>query len=144
MRRTTMLAADGEGGSGAVAPVPGIHVGQAFLLFGISLLLVVSVGFAVQAIYPRGGLAFTELGLILLPALWFVRRKAVPVARALRITPIRVSTALLAIVLGVAGWGVAMLIHGAIVAMLAGSVFLLMVKAGPWSLDGGSETKKRV
>lgn len=115
MSRRTLHASDGEAKSGAVTPGPSGHVGQAFLLFGVSLFLVVSVGFAVQAFFPRGGLAFTEIVLILAPALWFVRHKGLPLARALRITSIRGSTALLAVVLGVAGWGVAMLMHGALV-----------------------------
>lgn len=104
--------------SGPVTSVRLDRVGQAFLLFGVTLLLVVSVGFAVQSIWPRGGLAFTEIGLILLPALWFVRRKSLPLARGLRLTSVGVPTALLAVAVGVAGWGVAMLIHDALTGRL--------------------------
>lgn len=94
------------------------RVGQAFLLFGVSLFLVVSVGFAMQAIWPRAGLGLTEIFLILIPALWFVRRKDLPLRSSLRLTRVPGSTALLATAVGVAGWGVAVLIHGGLAGTL--------------------------
>jgi uncharacterized protein len=86
-------------------------VGQAYLLFVGSLLLVATVGFGAQAAMPRGGLAVTLLVCILLPAVWFVRRKGLPLATGLRLLPIRWVSAILAVGVGVSGWGVAVLLQ---------------------------------
>ncbi len=47
--------------------------GQVYVLFGVSLLLVIIIGSAVQAISMPIGLSLTELLLILLPAILLVR-----------------------------------------------------------------------
>lgn len=81
--------------------------GQAYLLFGIVLFLILIVGVAIQMLSPHLGLAMTELLLILLPALIYVRRKGLPFAQALRMHPTSVTDALLGIAVGVTGWGAA-------------------------------------
>ncbi len=85
--------------------------GQAYVLFAISLLLVVTIGSVVQLISISVGLAFTELVLILLPAILFVRWKGIPIARALRWRRVTPTTALLSVAVDVTGWGVAAGIH---------------------------------
>ncbi len=85
--------------------------GQAYVLFAISLLLVVTIGSVVQLISISVGLVFTELVLILLPAILFVRWKGIPIARALRWRRVTPTTALLSVAVGVTGWGVAAGIH---------------------------------
>ncbi len=85
--------------------------GQAYLLFAISLLLVVTIGSVVQLISISVGLVFTELVLILLPAILLVRWKGIPIARALRWRRVTTTTALLSVAVGVTGWGVAAGIH---------------------------------
>ncbi len=47
--------------------------GQVYVLFGVSLLLVITIGSVVQLISMPIGLSITELVLILLPAILFVR-----------------------------------------------------------------------
>ncbi len=89
----------------------GKSCGQAYLLFGISLLLVATVGTVAQIFSVPAGLAFTELALILLPAVVFLAWKRLPVARALRWRRTSPLTSLLGIAVGTAGWGVAAGIH---------------------------------
>lgn len=81
--------------------------GQAYALFAVSLLLVVTIGSAVQLLSMPLGLTLTELVLILLPAVLFVRRKGLPIAPALGWRRVKPASALLGVVLGVTGWGVA-------------------------------------
>jgi len=83
------------------------RTGQAYILFAVSLLLVLTVGVVVQMRSMRIGLAMTEVTLILLPAILFVRWKRLPVADALRWRPISLATALLSIAVGITGQGVA-------------------------------------
>jgi len=94
--------------SKAVDTRPAVRsLGQAYLLYAASLLLVVTLGAAVQLVTVTLGLVVTELLLILAPALWFVRRKGLAAREALRLRPIGASDALLSIAVGVTGWGVA-------------------------------------
>lgn len=85
----------------------GPAAGQAYLLFAVCVLLVVTVGFVAQMLSATVGLAVTELLLILAPAVVFVRRKGLPVAEALRWRPIPPLDAVAAVAVGVTGWGVA-------------------------------------
>lgn len=82
-------------------------VGQVYLLFGASLLLVLAVGGAIQLVSMTVGLAVTELLLILLPAVLFVGWKRIPIARAFRWRPVSAPIGLLSVAVGVTGWGVA-------------------------------------
>ena len=84
---------------------------QAYGLFAASLALVLTLGVAVQLLSPEIGLAVTELLLILLPAVLFVRWKRLPVAEAMRWRPVSLRMALLSIAVGVTGGGVALAIH---------------------------------
>lgn len=92
----------GERGAAA-----GRGVGQAYALFAASLLLVLIIGSAVQLASMAVGLAITELALILLPAILFVRWKRLPIAGALRWRRVPAPVALLGVAVGVAGWGMA-------------------------------------
>lgn len=85
----------------------GHAVGQAYLLFAVSAVLVLTVGVSVQALSAPVGLTLTELLLILAPAVVFVRRKELPVAEALRWRPIPLADGVVAFAVGVTGAGVA-------------------------------------
>ncbi len=84
---------------------------QAYLLFMVSLILVATMGTLVQILSVPVGLAITELLLVLLPAVLFVRWKGLPLAKALRWRPVGPAVAGLSVAVGVAGWGVAAGIH---------------------------------
>ena len=90
---------------------PNLRSGQAYLLFAVSLALVVTVGTVAQLVSFRIGLVITELALILLPAILFVRFKRLPVAEALGWRRVSPGIALLGVAVGVTGWGVAAGIH---------------------------------
>jgi membrane protease YdiL (CAAX protease family) len=82
-------------------------VGQAYALYAIALLLVVTVGSIAQFAALYVGLAITELICILLPAIVYLRVKGMPLTRSLRLNRIDAATAVLAIATGVCGWGAA-------------------------------------
>ena len=84
-------------------------VGQALVLLAACLLLVVAIS-PLQIAFPRTGLALTQLGAILLPALLFLRRKHPDLRGALRWRPIPAVEGALALGIGVTGWGVAVLL----------------------------------
>ena len=79
----------------------------AYALFGISLILVISVGLIIQSVNLFFGLAVTELLLILLPAIIFARRANQSVAKALRWHLVDPVTTLLCLFAGVGLWGMA-------------------------------------
>ncbi|MDH3492049.1 MAG: CPBP family intramembrane metalloprotease [Acidobacteriota bacterium] len=83
------------------------RTGQAYILFALSLVFVVILGSTVQFWSVLFGLGFTELVLILLPAILFVRRKRLPVFEALRWKPVPATTAILSVAVGITGWGIA-------------------------------------
>ncbi len=83
------------------------RVGQVYLLFVICLLLMLTVGLAVQQLSLVYGLAVTELVLILLPAIVFVWRKRLPIAAGLGWRPVSIPVLLLSVAVGVTSWGVA-------------------------------------
>jgi len=87
------------------------RVGQAYLLLVVCVCLMLTVGSMVQAWSPYVGPAIIEIFFIFLPALLFVRAKRLPVAQALRWRPISAAGALLAILLGTGGYGVAVGIY---------------------------------
>lgn len=86
-------------------------VAHAYLLFFVSLFLVLTVGAAVQMTSLTIGLLLTEVFLILLPALVYVRRKRLPLAEALRWRPVAPGIALRCVVLGGLAWGMAMTVY---------------------------------
>jgi len=83
------------------------RAGQAYLLYAASLLLTATFGSLFQLRSMRLGLAFTELVLILAPALLFVRWKRLPVSEALRWQRPSPAVALLSLAVGITSWGVA-------------------------------------
>jgi membrane protease YdiL (CAAX protease family) len=88
-------------------PASSRRTGSAYALFGVSLLLVILVGSAVQAASLLPGLAATEVLLILAPAVLFVRMKRVPIADGLRWRPVKPGLLARGVVLGVLAWPVA-------------------------------------
>ena len=86
-------------------------VGQAYLLFGVSLILVLTVGAVGQYLSVLPGLVITELILILLPVVVYIRWKQLPIAEALRWRPVPLETAVVSVILGVSGYGVAIGIY---------------------------------
>jgi membrane protease YdiL (CAAX protease family) len=92
-------------------PATSLGTGQAYRLFAVSLFLVVVIGFVVQSFAPRTGLAITEVLLILLPAVLFVRRKGLAVRTGLRWTPVSALEVLLSSAVGISGWGIAVGIY---------------------------------
>ena len=82
---------------------PDLRVGQAYLLFAISLCLAIVVGFPLLLYSFSIQLAIYETLLVLLPALVFARLKRVPLAEALGWRPISPALALVSFVLGVSG-----------------------------------------
>ena len=84
-------------------------VGQALVLLAACLLLVIAIS-PLQLAFPRTGLALTQLGAILLPALLFLRRKHPDLRNALRWRPISAVEGALALGIGLTGWGVAVLL----------------------------------
>lgn len=63
-------------------------IGQAFLLFCISLGLLLTVGIGSQVVSLQWGLIFTLLVVVLLPAIIFVHIKGLRVVDGLRIKPV--------------------------------------------------------
>lgn len=78
----------------------------AYILFAISLLLVIAIGLLVQAVNLYFGLALTELVLILLPAVVFARRAKQPLAQTLRWRRVDPMTAILSLCTGIGLWGI--------------------------------------
>ncbi len=78
-----------------------LSIAQANLLFLISILLVLVVGSIVQAFSLSWGLMLTELALILLPAVLFLRWKKIPLREGLRLKAISPLLAILAVLLGI-------------------------------------------
>jgi membrane protease YdiL (CAAX protease family) len=110
----------------------GRGVGQVYLLFAASLLLVLTVGGAVELVSMAVGLAVTELVLILLPAILFVQWKRVPLATAMRWHAVPAPAALLSVALGVTGWGVAAGIHQLTVPLLGEPPDMPGLQAASW------------
>lgn len=82
--------------------------GQAIMLFAIACLLMVTVGFGSQAIFPIVvGLTITLVFVLLLPAVLFVRWKGVPIKDGLRLRPIQPALIVTSLLAGVGGWGLA-------------------------------------
>lgn len=86
-------------------------VGQVYVLYAVSLLLVLTAGLLFQFASIYIGLAITELALILLPAVVYLHLKRVPVAEALRWRVISPAMGVGSVILGVSGWGVAVGCH---------------------------------
>ena len=86
-------------------------VADAYTLFLVSLMLVVTVGTAMQACSYLWGQVLTEIALVFVPAVLYVKLKQVPISQSLRWRPITIGLILRSIVLGITAWGVAMLIY---------------------------------
>ncbi len=99
------------GSSAGAGSTPATGTGQAYVLFGISLCLVITVGTVVQLMSMRAGLVITEFALILLPAILFVHFKKLDIAEALGWRPVKPAVALLAVAVGATSWGVAAGMH---------------------------------
>ena len=92
-------------------------VAQAFLLFFACIELVLILGSGGQmlslvsfdSVLP--GLAFTEVALILLPALAFLWWKRLSIMEGLQLRPVPVSVAGLSVCLGIGSWGVAFAVY---------------------------------
>ncbi|KPK85462.1 MAG: hypothetical protein AMJ81_03570, partial [Phycisphaerae bacterium SM23_33] len=97
--------------SPAALPASGRQAGDVYVLLFICLLLMATVGAAAQVVSLPLGLSVTEIFLILLPAVLYVRRKRLPVAGALRWRSVPAGIAVRSAVLGVLGWGMAMLLY---------------------------------
>ena len=104
--------------------------GQAFLLFGVASILMLTLGMAVQAISLSFGLVITLLVVVLLPAVLFAIWKKVPVKEALRLRPISISLALTSLLAGAGAWGIA-----APLAMLIESLGLKSIPVDGLSVD---------
>jgi len=90
---------------------PKASIADAYILFFVSLLLVVTIGTVVQAISLPVGLSLTEILLILLPAVAYVRLKRLGVSNSLRWNSMSLGIALRSMILGVSGWGMAMVVY---------------------------------
>ncbi len=97
---------------------PERRTGQAYLLFAACLLLLLSVGVALQAWSLRRGMVATQILLILLPAVLFVHRKGLPIAHALRWRRISAACGLLSVAIGFGVWAVGVLIDRGMSALL--------------------------
>jgi membrane protease YdiL (CAAX protease family) len=103
--------------SGAAPPKVG-GVGQVFLLYVVSLRLVLTLGVAAQMISMPWGMAFTQVVCILAPAVAYVRLKGLPLREALGLRPVPPSILLLAALVGMSGFGVTIGIYFALVPVL--------------------------
>ncbi len=81
---------------------------EAYLLFWVSVELVVTVGLAAQMISLPFGLAVTELVAILLPAVLFVRLGKLPLRAAFRLKPVSGKMIFCTMALGVSGFPLAL------------------------------------
>ncbi len=85
---------------------------SANVLFLLTMLLVITFGSLVQAWNLSAGLIATELFLILLPALLFLRARHIPLKDGLRLNPISPLTAVLCLALGIATFLFSAIIEG--------------------------------
>jgi len=86
-------------------------VGGAWLLFFASLFLCFTVGVVVQVYSWIPGLLVTEVFLILLPSLVYIRLKGLPMRDALRWRPVSWAIAVRSVILGTSAWGMEMGIY---------------------------------
>lgn len=89
-----------------------LTISTANLLFLISMVLVLVLGSIAQSISFSWGLIATELFLILLPTIFFLRKRGIPLREGLRLNPISLPIALLAVALGVSTWVFTIFIDG--------------------------------
>lgn len=108
-----------------------LTIPTANLLFLISILLVLVLGSIVQYVSFSWGLIATEVFLIFLPAAFFLRKKGIPLREGLRLNPISVPIALLAVVLGVGTWAFTVFIDGWMMAITGQAPVSLPESAAP-------------
>ena len=92
---------------------------SANLLFALTMLLVLTLGSLIQTANLSWGLIATEVFLIALPTVLFLRRQHVPLAEGLRLKPIPLLTAFICVLLGIGLYFVGAVIDG-VMAQLSG------------------------
>jgi len=96
-----------------------LSISQANSLYLITLALIITLGSAVQLLNLSWGLVATELFLILLPAVLFLRIKGIPLREGLRLRPVGLRTAVVCTLIGVSMWFLASYID-ALIMQLSG------------------------
>ncbi len=81
-----------------------LSIAQANVLFLITMVLVLTAGSAVQLLSLSWGLVATELFLILLPTVIFLRMRRIPLREGLRLRPIGLRLAVVSALLGISTW----------------------------------------
>lgn len=81
------------------------------MLIAVCMFLVIIFGSLVQAASLPIGLVVTELLLILLPAILYVRFKRLPIAQSLRWKRVKPAMLVRGVILGVLGWGMAAIVY---------------------------------
>jgi membrane protease YdiL (CAAX protease family) len=89
-----------------------LSIFPANLLFALTMLLVLTLGSLIQTVNLSWGLIATEVFLIALPTLLFLRRQHVPLRDGLRLKPLPPLTGVLAVLLGMALYLFGLLIEG--------------------------------
>jgi hypothetical protein len=92
---------------------------SANLLFALTMVLVISLGSAVQSVNLGWGLIATEVFIIALPTILFLSQQHVPLAEGLRLKPLPPLTGAACVLLGIALFFFGLLIEG-IMAQLTG------------------------
>jgi len=77
---------------------------KANILYLVSILLVLTIGSVIQVLDFTWGLIATEVFLILLPTIIFLRMQKIPVRVGLRLNPIGILPAILSVVIGAGIW----------------------------------------
>lgn len=81
-----------------------MNILKANILYLVSILLVLTVGSLIQVLNFTWGLIATEVFLILLPTIVFLRMQKIPLKTGLRLNPIGILPALLSILIGTSIW----------------------------------------
>ncbi len=89
-----------------------LSIRNANVLFLTTLLLVLVVGSLLQFLHLSFGLIATEVLLLMLPALLFLRARGIPFKEGLRFNPISPQIALLSALLGISTWFFSVIIDG--------------------------------
>ncbi|MRR31596.1 hypothetical protein EG834_14995, partial [bacterium] len=78
-----------------------LSIASANLLYLVTMLLVIIVGSTIQMLHLSWGLIATEVVLIALPAILFLRAKKLPLKEGLRLNQISLPVAVVSLLLGV-------------------------------------------
>ena len=104
--------------SSSIEYEPTKSISDALVLFLISWILVITVGSITQLKSIFLGIFITEIFLILLPALLFVKLKRVDIKESFRFRKISFSLALRSAILGVLSWGLVVVIDALVSGLL--------------------------